>query len=365
MLTTEEWIAVVLVAIIAAVFELRPILLPNGEDLTFISPLLLIVGIQYGFFPILVTILFFCIVIVSRNFQAWKPISFNGIQYALSAIVALHTYVFVGGKIGSIDLSHVLSYSLFIIIYHFTNLFLVNIYIYTRERVTISLDIRSIGVYFTLMTFAILITKIIEVEGAVGIILFSVVLMGLSIVYRTYYKMYDDFKTLSIKDGLTGLYNHRFFQQKLEEVIVEQQDVALLLLDIDYFKIYNDKFGHPKGDILLKDVSDLLLRMTPADGFACRYGGEEFSIILPTCKTEDALILAEKIRESISTESFHGVEELPNQKVTVSIGVSAFPYLAQTKENLIKGADTALYHVKNTVKNRVELFNPYENEGIS
>lgn len=349
-----EWIAILIIAVIAALFELRPISLPSGEDLSFVSPLLFIPSILFGFFPVACIVFIFCLILVVTKPSAWKPIAFNGVQYALSAYVALGIYQLAGGQIGSLNLNNVLSYSAYIFFYHIMNLIFVNFYTYIRNRSFISLDLRSMVVYFNLMAFGTLVTKVIEIDGLIGLVLFTIVLWGLGISYRTYYKMYNDFKLLSIKDGLTNLYNHRFFQQKIHEIVLSEKECCLLLLDLDNFKVYNDKLGHPQGDILLRDISTLLLENAPKNAYVCRYGGEEFAIILPGVKRENGMKLAEKIRLSIFQSDFYGAENMPLNRITVSIGVSVYPQV-KTKEQLIKASDMALYEAKKS-RNTVASF---------
>ncbi|WP_409252929.1 GGDEF domain-containing protein [Bacillus sp. SCS-153A] len=347
-----ELLSIILLAVIAAVFELRPISLPNGEELSFVSPLLFIPGVLYGFFTVSSILIIFCTILIASKPAALKPILFNGVQYALATYVGIWVYQLTGGEIGSIDLNNVLSYGSYIFSYPLVNLVLVNIFIYIRNRTLISVDVKSTLIYLNLMAFAILITKVVELEGIMGIVLFTVVLWGLTSSYRTYYRMYNDFKQLSIKDGLTNLYNHRFFQQKLDELLKSDEKVSLFLLDLDYFKVYNDKFGHPQGDTLLREVSDLLVETTPDDAFVCRYGGEEFAVILPEMEVEYAKDLGEKIRESIYNKEFFGAEDMPFKHITVSLGISSNQEGTIPKGKLIKAADLALYEAKKS-RNKV------------
>ncbi|TKD70840.1 GGDEF domain-containing protein [Pseudalkalibacillus hwajinpoensis] len=356
-LQVEEWIVISIIGSVAVLFELRPISLPSDEELSFVSPLLFISGVIYGFFPTACIVLIFSIILVFTKPAAWKPIFFNGAQYALSSYVALQAYQLAGGEIGSLSLNNVLSYVLYIVCYQLMNLLLVNIFIYIRNRSFISLDVKSTVVYLNLMAFGTLVTKVIEQGEIMGIVLFAVVLWGLGISYRTYYKMYNDFKMLSIKDGLTNLYNHRFFQQKIEEVVQTGKEVSLFLIDLDFFKTYNDHFGHPQGDTLLKEISSLLLDHSPNDAYTCRYGGEEFAIILPGHSQTEAFELAEEIRKSISERAFYGAESMPLDCITVSIGISTYPTIVDTKEQLIKTADMALYEAKK-MRNNVVAYSP-------
>lgn len=153
-------------------------------------------------------------------------------------------------------------------------------------------------------------------------------------------------KGLALRDGLTNLYNHRYFQTKLHSLVNDEKKrkVSLLMIDLDDFKCFNDTYGHQAGDEVLKKVADIFLENIRDTDIASRYGGEEFAIILPGIGLEEAMKVAERIRKVIKTQCVS----------TVSIGVSSFPQPATTAEELIRGADNALYMAKDMSKNRVE-----------
>ncbi len=157
---------------------------------------------------------------------------------------------------------------------------------------------------------------------------------------------------LAYKDGLTGLYNRRFFNKELEKEITRVKrygtSVSLLLMDLDHFKKLNDTYGHQKGDQVLIDVSDLILKNSRRMDIPCRYGGEEIAVILPQTELSRAVILAEKLRRMIQESTAgKGVE------VTVSIGAAGYTPLTDTPETMISEADTQLYKAKNNGRNQV------------
>lgn len=169
-----------------------------------------------------------------------------------------------------------------------------------------------------------------------------------------------DLSYLANIDGLTELYNHRFFHDNLkvnmEKCKTENKPLSLILMDIDYFKNYNDLYGHQMGDEVLKIIASILKENITEDQIACRYGGEELTIILPNKDENYALNLAESIRKKIEIYEFKGEENQPNGEVTVSLGVSTFPSKAKNENELINSADDALYRAKFFNKNRVECY---------
>ena len=183
---------------------------------------------------------------------------------------------------------------------------------------------------------------------------------------------------LALRDGLTGLYNHRFFQDALTSELSRatrySRDLSLVFLDVDHFKSYNDRNGHPAGDKLLirlsrilgasigDDVPDVKIRGRVSD-IPARYGGEEFVIILPETAKAGACIRAERIREEVERTEFDDAAGQPGGRVTVSIGVATFPGDALTKAPLIEAADQALLRAKRTGRNRVVAAGDFAKDG--
>ena len=137
---------------------------------------------------------------------------------------------------------------------------------------------------------------------------------------------------------------------------VENEKLSLIFMDIDYFKHYNDLYGHQKGDEALKKIGKLLKNIARENDLVARYGGEEFAIILPNTSEEEATKIAERIRNKVEKTYFEGQENQPNANFTVSVGIAAFPDKAKSELELVKCADDALYRAKFFHKNRVETY---------
>jgi diguanylate cyclase (GGDEF)-like protein len=170
-------------------------------------------------------------------------------------------------------------------------------------------------------------------------------------------KHYEDTRKLTELDSLTYLYNHGKFQHLLTNEVKKslryKSNLSILLIDIDYFKQFNDTHGHQAGDEVLRQISNLLKANARAADMVARYGGEEFGIICVRTKKEDALKLAERIRKAVETHKFNLAEPKENYKLTVTIGVASLPSNIHDKNELIKAADNALYLGKEKGRNRV------------
>lgn len=162
------------------------------------------------------------------------------------------------------------------------------------------------------------------------------------------------------KDGLTGVFNHRYFHDSLKEKIIlsekNGEPISMIFVDIDYFKHYNDLYGHQRGDEVLRTIGSILKKNIRNTDIAARYGGEEFALILPNTTEDQALLMADRIRALIEKTKFYGEENQPNGVLTASMGVSVYPVKAKSDIELIKSADDALYRAKFFNKNRVETY---------
>lgn len=171
-------------------------------------------------------------------------------------------------------------------------------------------------------------------------------------------RLYEQTLQLAVTDGLTGLFNHRYFREQIVREIRRgarlSHPVSLIMIDIDHFKNYNDTLGHPMGDIILSDLAAILRRSVRQHiDTVARYGGEEFAIILPEIPKHTAIRIAERIRKEIMVHRFMSEDIQPGGHLTISAGVASFPDDAKNPEDLIRYADEALYSAKHAGRNRV------------
>ncbi|MCP4652875.1 MAG: sensor domain-containing diguanylate cyclase [Candidatus Omnitrophica bacterium] len=164
-------------------------------------------------------------------------------------------------------------------------------------------------------------------------------------------QIFENTLTRSHTDSLTSLWNHGYFQYKLDEELqrakANNESLSIMMVDLDDFKKFNDTFGHIEGDKALKKIAEIFRENCRKVDIICRYGGEEFSLIIPSASKEEAFYLAQRIRESTQNNSKH--------KFTISVGIASFPKDGDNKAALIEKADKALYAAKNQGKNRVVL----------
>jgi diguanylate cyclase (GGDEF)-like protein len=165
----------------------------------------------------------------------------------------------------------------------------------------------------------------------------------------------------SIRDPLTRLFNRRFLEESLDRELQlagrKRQSIAVLFLDLDHFKRFNDTFGHDAGDMVLQSLADLFRNFFRATDICCRYGGEEFAIILPESTSQDAAIRADALRSEVKSLRLH-YKKQPLGPLTISVGVAAFPEHGSTFEELLKIADQCLYASKNRGRDVVTVALP-------
>lgn len=173
-------------------------------------------------------------------------------------------------------------------------------------------------------------------------------------------KLFDEMVKLSVIDGLTHVYNRRYFQHRLMDEFERgrryNREFCCVIVDVDHFKEVNDTHGHPAGDVVLKQVAAYLRRNTRASDVLCRYGGDEFGLLLPETEIQGAYVTAERIRVMIEKADFGG-PQYKGLKVSVSSGISSLmSHNAMGMDELVTQADVALYQAKRIGRNRVMVY---------
>jgi diguanylate cyclase (GGDEF)-like protein len=187
------------------------------------------------------------------------------------------------------------------------------------------------------------------------------ILASIAAVAITNAKLFFSTSKMAVTDGLTKLYNHSFIIEEINRQVNQAERtgdvVSLILIDIDSFKSYNDIYGHLIGDELLKNLSNVLKRVVRSSDLVGRYGGEEFAVILPSTSSDEAFIIAERIRQTIETTGMDNPNTGEKLYLTISAGVASYPEHAASVQDLINKADKALlYGAKKSGKNKVVVF---------
>ncbi len=171
---------------------------------------------------------------------------------------------------------------------------------------------------------------------------------------------------LAVTDGLTGLYNHRHFHERLELEAERSRrnglPLSMLMIDLDHFKHYNDHHGHPAGDEVLREIARILSNGRRANDFCARYGGEEFALVLVDTPKLTGALFAEKLKSLIEQRKFEHGSSQPGGVLSVSIGLATIPEDAIDGESLVRAADSALYRAKESGRNQVVLAPPKMDE---
>lgn len=199
-------------------------------------------------------------------------------------------------------------------------------------------------------------------EIAFGVVLMLVMGVVIGLISRRQREQRERSERFSLVDRVTGLHNYAYFTNRLGEERKRADrfgsKLSLIMVDIDFFKSFNDRFGHAKGDLLLKKVAEVLLKNIRAIDVVARYGGEEFALLLPNTGTRAVQEVAERVRRDIEATEFEGDEKEPKVKRTISAGVATYPDDTKDEVELIDRVDRALYFAKEGGRNRVCVYGP-------
>ena len=169
--------------------------------------------------------------------------------------------------------------------------------------------------------------------------------------------LFEEINRLAVTDPLTGVFNVRRLEASLAEEVSRarryRRPVSFLMVDVDNLKAYNDNLGHQQGDIVLSQIASIVDSSTRDADKVFRYGGDEFCVILPETDSQEAAVVAEKVRRAVAEFHFPGEEKIPGQSVTVSVGLASFPRDCEEEASLVRKADLALYSAKQTGRNSV------------
>ena len=231
--------------------------------------------------------------------------------------------------------------------------------IVVRSESTVISSLVAILAIIIYVLFATAVMKYCNIWTGIILQTASVILVFIACYLAKYIMKSRDLEytyALATTDGLTELYNHRYFQeqmiQNIETAKRYEKPFSLIMIDIDFFKKFNDTYGHQSGDAVLRQVAQILKKNVRSSDIVCRYGGEEMSVILTNTNNADAMTTAEKICKAVSEKPLKLVNG-NDVNVTISLGVSTYPENGQTPQDIIKYADECLYIAKENGRNQV------------
>lgn len=303
--------------------------------------------------------------LVERKVSGWKHFT-NFSIYAIMISAAGAVFGGLGGRLGQLENRHLLSYVGALIIYFAVNVLCIGIYYYLTDRSRIGATVRgllqeSALVYTCILILSLVLTILIENNGVTGLVLFLGISIFLSHLFKKLFDMYLQLQERAIRDQRTGLFNHSYFESLLEDEIrqarSEGSPLSLVMIDIDDFKRYNDHFGHLEGDKLLGLLGSILKEEAEqANITASRYGGEEFTLLMPGFTEQEALVFVDRLRKKVNDTPFAGVEILPHACLSFSAGISGYHIDIHDKSMLVLQADQALYDAKKQGKNIAYIY---------
>ncbi|MBU9711743.1 diguanylate cyclase [Evansella tamaricis] len=365
-LKMNDWtiIAVLIIAVII-LNEYMIMLPPKGNSLSLDSAIyiasMFIFGIEITLYVLIISSIIFAL--YHRKIVWWKHL-FNFATYSIMINSSFLTFIYIGGQVGSFDVAFLPSYMLALVSYFAANVLLVGIYFLlsvSEGLFTIFKGILkdALSSYLITLALAFILTILLESNPVFGLVVFTIVIILLSLVFRQYFHLYEEVSNKANIDYLTGLYNHGFFKESLEQHFKSQEDqrLSLAVLDLDDFKKYNDHYGHLQGDELLKYFGTILKTNCEEKNFiVARYGGEEFSILMPETSINYAYQFMDELRKKVNDTYFKGVEILPQGCLSFSGGIIERDKSMLKASEFLGKADKAMYYAKAQGKNNIHLF---------
>lgn len=367
--STSEW--VLIYAMIAGVilmdhymFQIPPEGNRQSMDSTVFLAALFIYGARMAFIVLLLSAII--IAFYKKQVPWWKHM-INFAVYTIMIASAQTVYSSMGGMENGFSLSLLPAYSLSLTVYFMVNVLLIAGYYFLLYKGKLVVEIsrlflqECIFAYLITLLLAIVLQILIVNTHFFGLFLFLIIAVLLSHVFKQLFFMYHEINDKANKDQRTGLYNHSYLEEKLDDFIKTYREngkiFSFAMLDLDDFKKYNDLYGHPQGDKLLSFVGSIIKAECEPHEFVCaRYGGEEFAVIMPGCGKNEARKFINQLRKTVNNSPFEGVEILPHGCVSFSAGVMEMNAETYEKSQLVGLSDRAMYISKSKGKNTVTIY---------
>jgi len=302
------------------------------------------------------------LLIKERKLTWWKHIV-NFSIYSLMITGAAAVFEWTGGQSGTLNGYNLFPYFAALAAYFIINTITLGLFFHfstkdALQQMKRAFVTESLLVYLCTLILALVLTILVVHNGVLGLLLYLSLSILLSHAFKQLFVMYQTIEEKANTDQRTGLFNHSYFESMLESELTNARTqgtpLCLGLIDIDDFKKYNDRFGHLQGDSLLALLGDFLMRKTegtPVTAF--RYGGEEFTLLMPGMALDESFKFMNKLRKQLNDTPFEGVEVFPHGCLSFSGGVAPYQVDMYNKSQLVDQADKALYYAKKQGKNNV------------
>ncbi|MDQ0723045.1 MULTISPECIES: diguanylate cyclase [unclassified Paenibacillus] len=364
-LTTADWVMVYTMLGAALILDYFTFQIPpKGNQQSMDSSVYLACIFMFGgafslsiLLPVSIILL-----IKERKLTWWKHIV-NFSIYSLMITGAAAVFEWTGGQSGTLDGYNLIPYFAALAAYFIINTITLGLFFHfstkdALQQMKRAFVTESLLVYLCTLILALVLTILVVHNGVLGLLLYLSLSILLSHAFKQLFVMYQSIEEKANTDQRTGLFNHSYFESMLENELTTARTqgtpLCLGLIDIDDFKKYNDRFGHLQGDSLLALLGDFLMRKTegtPVTAF--RYGGEEFTLLMPGMELDESYRFMNKLRKQLNDTPFEGVEVFPHGCLSFSAGVAPYQVDMYNKSQLVDQADKALYYAKKQGKNNV------------
>lgn len=349
---------------------------PEGNELTMESSVYLAVIFVFGGSAALTVLLLNCLVFYffDRSTKWWKHLT-NFSIYSIMICIASFTFSLFEGQPGPLVNDKLLAYLVTLAVYFIINTLLIGLYYYILYKGTLYETIKDIIkdsfiVYLCTLVLALVLVVLIVHNSYLGLVLFLCLSSLICYSFKRLFAMYRSIEERANTDQRTGLFNHSYFEEVLEQEIQKSRSsgapLSLAMIDLDDFKKYNDHFGHLQGDKLITFVGETLKSESQKSGIiAARYGGEEFTLLMPDYDDQKARVYIDKLRKKLNNSPLEGVEIFPLGCLAFSAGIASYSSEIHDKSQLVDHADQALYYSKHQGKNTVHIYgehSPLEQE---
>ncbi|WP_052091760.1 diguanylate cyclase [Paenibacillus sp. FSL H7-0357] len=343
---------------------------PEGNELTMESAVYLACIFVFGGSTTLTVLLLNCLIFFffDTSTSWWKHLT-NFSIYSIMICLSSYTFDLFGGHPGPLINDELPAYLMTLAVYFIGNTLLIGLYYYIIYKGTLYETIKDIikdsfVVYLCTLVLSLVLVVLIVHNSFFGLVLFLCLSTLLCYSFKRLFSMYRSIEERANTDQRTGLFNHSYFEEALEQEIQKSRasgvPLSLAMIDLDDFKKYNDHFGHLQGDKLIAFVGETLKSEAQQHGIiAARYGGEEFTLLMPAYDILQARVYIDQLRKKLNNSRFDGVEIFPLGCLAFSAGIASCTSDIHDKSQLVDQADQALYYSKRQGKNTVHTYGAY------